>query len=44
MLGGEYYFRFNHPLRAGQDGSAYRKGQGSFEYAKNELIQAQTAR
>lgn len=44
MLGGEYYFRFNHPLRANEDGSTYRKGQGTFEYARNELIQAQTAR
>ena len=44
VLGGEYYFRFNHPLRAGEEGSRYSKGQGTFEYARNELIQAQTAR
>ena len=43
VLGGEYYFRFNNPLEVEQ-GMHLKKGQGTFEYAKNELIREQTAR
>ncbi len=43
VLGGEYYFRFNNPLEVEQ-GIHLKKGQGTFEYAKNELIREQTAR
>ncbi len=43
VLGGEYFFRFNNPLEVEQ-GVRVVKGQGTFEYAKNELIRAETTR
>lgn len=42
VLGGEHFFRFNHPLEVEQGATSH--GQGSFEFARNELIKAQTAR
>jgi len=42
VVGGEHFFRFNHPLEVERGASS--QGQGGFEFARNELIRAQTAR
>ena len=50
MIGGEHYFRFNHPGELADKGSSSHRSslqddtQRSFEFAHNEFIQAQTAR
>ena len=50
MIGGEHYFRFNHPgeladrVSSSQRNSSQDNSQHSFEFAHNEFIQAQTAR
>ena len=45
VVGGEHYFRLNHPLdveRGGAGGGVV--GTRGFEFARNELIKTQTAR
>ena len=46
VLGGNYFFRFNHPqeVGAGKASKMSKKMQRDFEYARNELIRAQTER
>ena len=50
MIGGEHYFRFNHPGELADRGSSSQRSssqdnsQRSFEFAHNEFVQAQTAR
>uniref|UniRef100_A0A8C1ZU86 Kinesin-like protein KIF14 n=1 Tax=Cyprinus carpio TaxID=7962 RepID=A0A8C1ZU86_CYPCA len=47
ILGGDHYFRFNHPaeVQSGKRGSCWNSGDGQkdFEFAKNELLSAQRA-
>ena len=42
MVGGDHFFRFNHPGEV--ERGAVTPGQQGFEFARNELIRAQTAR
>ena len=50
MIGGNHYFRFNHPVESANRGSISQRNNSqdenpkSFEFAYNEFIQAQTAR
>ena len=50
MIGGDHYFRFNHPGESADKGSVSQRNSSqdenpkSFEFAYNEFIQAQTAR
>lgn len=49
MIGGDHYFRFNHPGELAKRGSNSQRSsldenRKSFEFAHNEFIQAQTAR
>eukprot|EP00062_Callorhinchus_milii_P003480 gi/632940791/ref/XP_007885506.1/ PREDICTED: kinesin-like protein KIF14 isoform X2 [Callorhinchus milii] len=50
ILGGDHYFKFNHPVevqsgrRASCANALLRDGPKDFEFAKNELLQAQQAR
>ena len=50
MIGGEHYFRFNHPGELADRGSNSQRSslqddtRRSFAFAHNEFIQAQTAR
>jgi len=51
VIGGEHYFRFNHPGELAEKGVTFQRSdpndnssQKSFEYAYNEFVQAQTAR
>ncbi|XP_069794035.1 kinesin-like protein KIF14 isoform X2 [Narcine bancroftii] len=50
ILGGDHYFKFNHPLdiqkgqRTSSGISLHGDGPKDFEFAKNELLQAQRAR
>ena len=48
MIGGEHYFRFNHPGELADKGSSSQRSslqdERSFEFAHNEFVQAQTAR
>ena len=49
MIGGNHYFRFNHPWELADKGSSSQRSgldntQKSFEFAHNEFIQTQTAR
>ncbi|XP_078074311.1 kinesin-like protein KIF14 isoform X2 [Mustelus asterias] len=49
IMGGDHYFKFNHPLevqcgRASSGNVLLGEGPKGFEYAKNELLQAQQAR
>lgn len=50
MIGGDHYFRFNHPGELADKGSSSHRGsvqdenRRSFQFAHNEFIQAQTAR
>ncbi len=47
ILGGDHYFRFNHPaeVQSGKRASCWNNGDGQkdFEFAKNELLSAQRA-
>ncbi|XP_051551445.1 kinesin-like protein KIF14 [Myxocyprinus asiaticus] len=47
ILGGDHYFRFNHPaeVQSGRRASCWNSGDGQkdFEFAKNELLSAQRA-
>uniref|UniRef100_A0A8C2GKH4 Kinesin-like protein KIF14 n=1 Tax=Cyprinus carpio TaxID=7962 RepID=A0A8C2GKH4_CYPCA len=47
ILGGDHYFRFNHPaeVQSGKRASCWNSGDGQkdFEFAKNELLLAQRA-
>ncbi|KAI5101784.1 kinesin-like protein KIF14 [Silurus meridionalis] len=47
ILGGDHYFRFNHPaeVQCGKRASCWSNGDGQkdFEFAKNELLSAQRA-
>lgn len=47
ILGGDHYFRFNHPaeVQSGKRASCWSSGDGhkDFEFAKNELLSAQRA-
>uniref|UniRef100_A0A8C2IKK6 Kinesin-like protein KIF14 n=1 Tax=Cyprinus carpio TaxID=7962 RepID=A0A8C2IKK6_CYPCA len=47
ILGGDHYFRFNHPaeVQSGKRASCWNSGDGQkdFEFAKNELLSAQRA-
>ncbi|XP_016356168.1 kinesin-like protein KIF14 [Sinocyclocheilus anshuiensis] len=47
ILGGDHYFRFNHPaeVQSGKRASCWNSGEGQkdFEFAKNELLSAQRA-
>ncbi|XP_043079875.1 kinesin-like protein KIF14 [Puntigrus tetrazona] len=47
ILGGDHYFRFNHPaeVQSGKRSSCWSSGDGQkdFEFAKNELLSAQRA-
>ena len=43
VLGGDYFFRFNYPLEV-EGGASIKKGHRDFEYARNELVRAQTER
>ncbi|XP_062868886.1 kinesin-like protein KIF14 [Trichomycterus rosablanca] len=47
ILGGDHYFRFNHPaeVQSGKRASCWSNGDGQkdFEFAKNELLSAQRA-
>lgn len=47
ILGGDHYFRFNHPaeVQSGKRASCWNAGDGQrdFEFAKNELLSAQRA-
>ncbi|XP_072516112.1 kinesin-like protein KIF14 isoform X1 [Salminus brasiliensis] len=47
ILGGDHYFRFNHPaeVQSGKRASCWSSGDGQkdFEFAKNELLSAQRA-
>ncbi|XP_051977519.1 kinesin-like protein KIF14 [Xyrauchen texanus] len=47
ILGGDHYFRFNHPaeVQSGKRASCWNGGDGqkNFEFAKNELLSAQRA-
>ncbi|XP_051550144.1 kinesin-like protein KIF14 [Myxocyprinus asiaticus] len=47
ILGGDHYFRFNHPaeVQSGKRASCWNGGDGQkdFEFAKNELLSAQRA-
>ncbi|KAM9461389.1 kinesin-like protein KIF14 isoform 1-T1 [Clarias gariepinus] len=47
ILGGDHYFRFNHPaeVQSGKRASCWSNGDGhkDFEFAKNELLSAQRA-
>ena len=43
VFGGDHFFRFNHPLEVERGGAkGGDRGKQGFEYARNELIQAQT--
>lgn len=45
VLGGDYFFRFNYPLEAESNASGRKdKGHRDFEFARNELVRAQTER
>ncbi|GCB74803.1 hypothetical protein scyTo_0003896 [Scyliorhinus torazame] len=49
IMGGDHYFKFNHPLevqcgRASSGSALLGEGPKGFEFAKNELLQAQQAR
>ncbi|XP_078264191.1 kinesin-like protein KIF14 [Rhinoraja longicauda] len=50
ILGGDHYFKFNHPLevqsgqRASSGNALHRDAPKDFEFARNELLQAQQAR
>ncbi|XP_067893707.1 kinesin-like protein KIF14 isoform X2 [Heterodontus francisci] len=50
IMGGDHYFKFNHPLevqsgqRASSGNALLGDGPKDFEFAKNELLQAQQAR
>lgn len=50
ILGGDHYFRFNHPVEVQQIKGPSRvstfcpDGPKDFEFAKNELLKAQTAK
>lgn len=49
ILGGDHYFRFNHPaeVQSGKRVSCWTgagDGQKDFEFAKNELLAAQRAK
>jgi len=50
VIGGDHYFRFNHPGELADKGLSSHRGslqddnRRSFEFAHNEFIQAQTAR
>ncbi|XP_072276174.1 kinesin-like protein KIF14 [Pyxicephalus adspersus] len=49
ILGGDHYFRFNHPVEVQQKGPSRvsilcSEGPKDFEYAKNELLKAQRAK
>ncbi|XP_048396021.2 kinesin-like protein KIF14 isoform X2 [Stegostoma tigrinum] len=49
IMGGDHYFKFNHPLevqsgRASSGSALFGDGPKDFEFAKNELLQAQHAR
>ena len=50
MIGGDHYFRFNHPGESADRGLSLQRSSlqddspKSFEFAHNEFIQAQTAR
>ncbi|XP_043555674.1 kinesin-like protein KIF14 isoform X1 [Chiloscyllium plagiosum] len=49
IMGGDHYFKFNHPLevqngRASSGNALFGDGPKDFEFAKNELLQAQQAR
>ncbi|XP_041064882.1 kinesin-like protein KIF14 isoform X1 [Carcharodon carcharias] len=49
IMGGDHYFKFNHPLevqcgRASSGNALLGDGPKGFEFAKNELLQAQQAR
>ncbi|XP_055498421.1 kinesin-like protein KIF14 isoform X3 [Leucoraja erinacea] len=50
ILGGDHYFKFNHPLevqsgqRASSANALHRDAPKDFEFARNELMQAQQAR
>uniref|UniRef100_A0AAY4EY72 Kinesin-like protein KIF14 n=1 Tax=Denticeps clupeoides TaxID=299321 RepID=A0AAY4EY72_9TELE len=46
ILGGDHYFRFNHPREVQSGGRVscwFGEGQRDFEFAKNELLSAQRA-
>lgn len=47
ILGGDHYFRFNHPaeVQCGKRASCWNSGEGQkdFEFARNELLSAQRA-
>lgn len=42
VVGGEHFFRFNHPLEVEKGASS--QGQGGFEFARDELVRVQVAR
>lgn len=44
VLGGDYFFRFNYPLEVEGGTSSSKKGHKDFEFARNELVKAQTER
>lgn len=43
VLGGDYFFRFNYPLEV-EGVASSKKGHKDFEFARNELVKAQTER
>ena len=45
VIGGEHFFRFNHPLEVEQGAKVSSvTGKGGFQFAKEEYVKMQTAR
>ena len=45
ILGGDHYFRFNHPIEASKPGrKSIGKGLKDFEFARKELLDVQNAK